>query len=310
MQDWLVIGIGDSNGSGEGTPDRPRGSSARWVDEQCHRSANSHQALVAARLEKADDQTSVTFAHLSCSGAQIRTGLLRPYRGIIEGQLLRPQLKVVRDIARAREVDAVLVSAGVNDLRFGEMVEFCVKWRDCPNTVWETFGTETLDQVMARWLNGLPALYRRLDRRLTAAGIPSDRVYLTEYFDSTKDQNGVVCDPLIRFGVGSRSRDFDQAEATWAADEVLLPLNRIARAAASRYGWHFVSGAETGFVRHGYCAGNQSWIVTRAQSKARQGDENGTLHSTLEGNVFQRNRVFPVVRNDFYESDERPRPPR
>lgn len=314
VQDWLIVGIGDSNGSGEGTPDIPRGirQRVRWVDRQCHRSANSHQALSAAALERRDRRTSVTFVHLACSGAQIRNGLLRGYEGIepAAGRRLRPQLGALRDIARRREVDAVLVSAGVNDLRFGEMVPFCVKWRDCPNTTWETFGDETLAEVMDGFIARLPDLYARLARRLERAGIPAERVYITEYFDSTNDANGDRCDPLIRVGVGPASRDFDQAEATWAAESVLGRLNDAVRAAAVRHGWTAVRGAEQGFVRHGYCAGAARWIITRQDSKRRQGDQFGTLHANLEGNEFQRDRVVALVRDDFISPSGGIRPPR
>lgn len=314
VQDWLIVGIGDSNGSGEGTPDIALGTrrGVRWVDRQCHRSANSHQALSAAALERRDRKTSVTFVHLACSGAQIRNGLLRGYEGIepAAGRRLRPQLDELDRMANRREVDAVLVSAGVNDLRFGEMVPFCVKWRDCPNTTWETFGDETLAEVMDGFITRLPRLYARLARRLERAGIPAKRVYITEYFDSTNDANGDRCDPLIRVGVGPASRDFDRAEATWAAESVLGRLNATVRKAAVDHRWRVVRGAEQGFLPHGYCAGAARWIVTREDSKREQGDQFGTLHANFEGNMYQRDRVVALVRSDFISPTGGIRPPR
>ncbi len=308
IQDWLIVGIGDSNGSGEGTPDRPEDyRKAVWVNKQCHRSGNSHQALTAKKIEQANKKTSVTFRHLACSGAQIEDGLLKPYRGIVPGKKLAPQVQKLAGIQAKREVDAVIVSAGVNDLHFGEMVTFCVKWERCPERTWETFGNETLDTVMQRNLSRLPALYQQLNDQLDAAGIPSDRVYITEYFDSTTDANGTRCNPLIRFGGGLR--DFDQSEAEWAATRVLRPLNQQVRAAAQLHGWNMITGAEAGFIGHGICAGNSSWIITRAQSKARQADENGTLHSTIKGNKKQRNLVYPAIVADFYDAAGNPRSP-
>ncbi|MFN3220242.1 MAG: GDSL-type esterase/lipase family protein [Acidimicrobiales bacterium] len=314
VQDWLIVGIGDSNGSGEGTPDIPRAPRrrARWVDRQCHRSANSHQALSAATLERRDPETSVTFVHLACSGAQIRNGLLQPYAGQEpdQGPRLQPQLDELDRIADRREVDAVLVSAGVNDLRFGDVVEFCITWYDCPNRRWQTGSDQRLAQVMDRYVAQLPGLYERLARRLERAGIPANRVYITEYFDSTNDANGDRCDPLIRVGAGSTSLDFDRAEATWAADSILGPLNDAVRAAATRHGWTIVRGAERGFVPHGYCAGSERWIVTLLDSEAAQGNIDGTLHANREGNEFQRDRMVAQVRNHFTLPSGGPRPPR
>ncbi|MEE9415952.1 MAG: hypothetical protein V3V01_11755, partial [Acidimicrobiales bacterium] len=116
VQDWLIIGIGDSNGSGEGTPDIRRSgtTAAVWVDQRCDRSGNSYQARSARLLEKTSKSTSVTFVHLACSGAEIDTGLLRGYEGIIaENPDLAPQMRKVKRIAKKREVDALVVSIGV-----------------------------------------------------------------------------------------------------------------------------------------------------------------------------------------------------
>ena len=76
VQDWLIFGLGDSNGSGEGAPARKG-----WVSPQCHRSSNSHQAQAARAIERRDRRTSVTFVHLSCSGASIFPGCSLPTGG-------------------------------------------------------------------------------------------------------------------------------------------------------------------------------------------------------------------------------------
>ncbi|MEE9417232.1 MAG: GDSL-type esterase/lipase family protein, partial [Acidimicrobiales bacterium] len=312
VQDWLIIGIGDSNGSGEGTPDIRRSgtTAAVWVDQRCDRSGNSYQARSARLLEKTSKSTSVTFVHLACSGAEIDTGLLKGYEGIIAAKPdLAPQMRKVKRIAKKREVDALIVSIGVNDLKFGAMVVKCIDQIACWTRADVAGGSgSTLDDGMKKRLAELPRLYARLAKKIDRAGIEPDRVYITQYFDSTKDQTGTTCSPLIRVGAGSLSVDFDQAEAQWAHDSVLAPLNAAVRAAAEKHGWTLVGGSPELFADHGYCS-NDSWIVSLAQSLSRQGDQNGTLHSTRKGNDAQAGLVVPIVRSDFF-AQQKIRPPR
>ena len=119
VEDVLIVGLGDSFGSGEGNPDVPvrlsRERSAdygdpvkepqligyparmgdwkaigdkafidanpRWLDQACHRSLYSHQARVALQLAVENPQRAVTFVGFACSGAEIVRGLFLRYRG-------------------------------------------------------------------------------------------------------------------------------------------------------------------------------------------------------------------------------------
>jgi lysophospholipase L1-like esterase len=119
VEDVLVVGIGDSFGSGEGNPDVPvrfsRERAAdygdpdkepqfagypartgnwrtigdadfikanpRWLDQACHRSLYSHQLRVALQLAIENPQRAVTFVSFACSGAEIVRGLFLRYRG-------------------------------------------------------------------------------------------------------------------------------------------------------------------------------------------------------------------------------------
>lgn len=121
LVDRLIVSIGDSYGSGEGSPDLPRYrvtcplgdpgvceaelvSKANswqyvnrycdltkgplecyvppaWEDAKCHRSAWAGAPLAARNLERADPHSSVTFLHLACSGATVDEGLLDAYVG-------------------------------------------------------------------------------------------------------------------------------------------------------------------------------------------------------------------------------------
>lgn len=118
VRDILVAAMGDSFASGEGNPDIPVrfsperaanygaedepdlagyparvgdwrqigdkafiAENARWLDQACHRSLYSHQLRAALQLAVEDPHLSVTFAGVSCSGAEVTFGLFLRYKG-------------------------------------------------------------------------------------------------------------------------------------------------------------------------------------------------------------------------------------
>ncbi|MEO0798687.1 MAG: hypothetical protein AAFY53_05730 [Pseudomonadota bacterium] len=119
VEDLLVVGVGDSFGSGEGNPDVPvrfdpsrvadygvvrrdvllagyparigawrsfgdpafQRENAKWLDQACHRSLYSHQMRAALQLAIEDPKRAITFLHLACSGAEITRGLFLRYKG-------------------------------------------------------------------------------------------------------------------------------------------------------------------------------------------------------------------------------------
>jgi hypothetical protein len=122
---------------------------------RCHRSMISGQARAALALEKADPHTSVTLVHLSCSGATITKGLKENYEGQEDFAILEPLLtrqiypgytgisfdrsanKIESQLVDAaiktegREVDALLISIGGNDIGFATIIESCVLSEPC-----------------------------------------------------------------------------------------------------------------------------------------------------------------------------------
>jgi hypothetical protein len=119
VEDLLIAGVGDSFASGEGNPDIPvrfsreraadytnasKGpglagyparigawqqigdkafieENARWLDQACHRSLYSHQLRAALQIALEDPHRAVTYIGLSCSGAEVTTGLFLRYKG-------------------------------------------------------------------------------------------------------------------------------------------------------------------------------------------------------------------------------------
>lgn len=104
VEDILVVGLGDSFGSGEGNPDEPatvtgknankdtlfvgknswqnitkeglylprkdkKNMYAKWIDRRCHRSLYSYQFQTALQLSMRNPQKAVTFLSFACTGA-------------------------------------------------------------------------------------------------------------------------------------------------------------------------------------------------------------------------------------------------
>ena len=82
VRDLLIFGLGDSYGSGEGSPDVNDfdEGGVQWQNKRCHRSAQSAQVRAARMIEETDPHTSVTFVHVACSGGRILRSLARVVR--------------------------------------------------------------------------------------------------------------------------------------------------------------------------------------------------------------------------------------
>ena len=302
LKDFLVVGLGDSNGSGEGNPDNP-GAGVSWIDPRCDRSHWSYQAQTAAVLEHASDDTSVTFVHLACSGASIESGLVGSYPGINDpgGDPILPQVEQLQALIAGaptagvtwRKPDAVIISVGVNDLHFGDIVTQCVWKKNCADSKGLPGANpgETVDHALTRWLAELPSRYKKLAAKLAELEIPAGRIYITQYFDSLRNNKGAICNPLI--GPGHPGWSFTQTEAAWAYRDFLVPLNK-AVAATARFGWHVVA-APTDFRTRGYCAKN-SWIVPISSSAWNQWGLAGTMHANLYGHQAQRFAVLAALK--------------
>lgn len=308
LQDFLVIGLGDSLASGEGNPEGGTGAGARWQDLRCDRSLLSYQALTALAIERADPQTSVTFVHLACSGASIldtsgtgrKGGLLAPYEGINPSPLpAKPQLEEAAAVIGGREVDAVLLSAGVNDLEFGAVVGACAdpfapdfdddgKATYCYDRFFHDKSGQahlTLRGFVQQRIPTLPDAYLKLKVALQTFGpsnrVPGKRVFITEYPDTLRV--GDLCPGLDLRGQSASVITINADEVRFLADEFRTPLNAaIAATGGGADGWTVVSLGGIGFEQHGYCAGDR-WVVQRIESFRDQGNENGTLHPNNAG---------------------------
>ena len=309
VQDWLIVSIGDSVASGEGNPDEP---GPVWEDRQCHRTSAAGPAQAALAIERADPKTSVTFIHLACSGATINEGLLGRYEGQEPGRPLQPQVQAMDLLVGNREIDAVLVSIGANDVEFSTIVTECFLRTDCnvasnPRSMAVFFNNK---------LTGLAPAYDALGAKLKSGlrhPVKPERTYITEYFDPTRDERGAFCDNKIL----EEAADFPRlgitaAEAEWASTEMLVRLNQAVAAAAARNNWHFVGGTTSDFQNHGYCAvDSQRWIVQVTESLRNQHNKDGTIHPNRAGHLDYGSHLSTALTADFYTAGDlnKPRAP-
>ncbi len=327
VQDLLVLGIGDSLASGEGSPEI-RAPNTRWQSLQCDRSRSSYQALVAKRLEDLDRRTSVTFIHLACSGAKLIDhspnngvadgGVLDPYYGIDEVSMLRPQVEVGQSLSGGREVDVVLLSGGVNDLEFGNVAYECAKTvrgtalvgRGCGDVAYtEKAGVrhETLRAFIQARLATLPGSYKKLDDGLSNAfgasfpnnRFPGERVFITEYPDIWGP-----CQEVQLRVVGAV--DLKREDLMFINDEARVPLNRAVGDTATALSWNPVSAPS--FGSRGYCD-EARWIVTGPESVDKQENINGGLHPNEAGHIAIGEGVEAAVRLKLYAGTGRARAP-
>jgi len=282
LKDHLVVSMGDSLASGEGNPDvrgdyNPVGPDvlARWKDARCHRSALSGPALAARAIERSDAQSSVTFVSVACSGAKIPHVSHRPYGGIVPrgGFQFPPQVQQVANLvgpesARGgRHISAIMLSAGVNDLYFSNLIKRCAK-------LWTGDGCVRMADRRSN-LAGLPASYHRLAGEI-AGHLPDTARVLVNNYPAHVFKNG-ACGAL-------RGIWKSKGQAIAGVGQL---LNRaifvaIRRHVADPYGWKAVPGLNLPFSPHPYC-GSSTWFTRLEWSLRRQGDVNGTAHPNGPG---------------------------
>ncbi len=126
--------------------------------------------------------------------------------------------------------------------------------------------------------------------RFAQMGLAPSSVYLTEYWDATRDDFppalGGPYSPFCKadqpapgippLAPSSRARRYGH-------DALVAPLNATVAGAAAAHGWQFVSGVQSAFDGHGICANASRWIVTGIESNDHEGSSNGAWHANTLG---------------------------
>lgn len=275
--DFVIVSIGDSVASGEGNP-VISGAPDLWDDgigsgSACHISWKSGPGIAAGLLKGSNPKTPITFLHLACSGAGVY--------GTFETQLKAAWGVLNPNGGDSRKIDALLVSAGANDIGggFGTVVKTCAGEADCSKD-------GTLIESISDGLGNLDQLYK--DGAVKASG-KAVETYITEYHDPTKDSDG-------NFN-GSCTLDFlSPFELQFLYYNFLFPLNYQIHTSALPNGWHVVNGIAADFKYHGICANVfNTWVVNLLQSGVTQGDYNGTGHPNFQGHADIANRIVDAI---------------
>lgn len=330
ISNYLMVVMGDSYASGEGNPRnvqawiKNRGSSFSpyWDNDQCNRSVHGGPAQAALRLEKASNKSSVTLVDVSCSGATID-------RGILGNQFAttKSQVEQVAELIGTREIDALSLTVGGNDVGFSSILTTCALTANCPVSKASNGPLAPYPTVQT----GVQALtaqlanqYSRINSCLTdgsclsprGAVLPSiqlsaiGKVFLSSYPDLTRDSNGSMCSYLT----------ITREDFQWSRDTILSPapanpfaytttrsqvvnLDTAAGSlngqinATSNLGWIPVMGiwgasgeSETG---HGVCAGSNAWIFGLT---GLTGFTSGSFHPNPEGQTVIGQQIFAQIK--------------
>lgn len=289
IRDIVIVSMGDSLASGEGNPDVPglygigEVRPVQWKDRRCHRSAKSGPSLAAKAYEDSSPHTSVTFLSVACSGAELPHLFNTPYAGSEpNGTMLAPQVEQVRSLVE-RPIDALLISAGVNDLGFSDIIERCVR---NTNVVPGHQGCVT-EGGLADKIYGLRSQYAQL-ALVVAFGLPQTReIYLSDYPSSVFV--GGACGKLAGSlpGLGIDALEGQEMDIQGTALNAKITQ---ATDAFREYRWNRIGPLDTSFRTHGYCA-DDSWFTSYEKSMTTQGNAQGTAHPNAAGHVAYGNLI-------------------
>ena len=213
---------------------------------------------------------------------------------------LPAEIDQVANAVNGRTIDALIISGGGNDIGFASILTQCVELPGCQ--LW-------LNDPTAAKINVLPGKYAELNQAI-AAKLQVTKVYLTEYPDSTRGDDGNVC--LLMLADIIPGMAIDYTEAVWASYMVLAPLNQVMQVSAVGLGWKYVSRISGPFqgiagqsgTGHGYCATNH-WVRQAEESVNIQGpfsdktSTKGTMHPSVVGHAVYAQAIYGAVAPDL-----------
>ncbi len=308
---------------------------AVWQDDGCHRSAKAAPARAALALEQADPRTSVTFVHVACSGAktggvsggQTDSAVLLIGTREVDAVLLSigGNDAGFADIATACVVQELCSTANpqFNPRNFESVCSLLDRFegdagknlaQKCRDA-FEALPAQSAAVIFETRIPALAAGYAEVARSLTRIvglwnvgfgmqeashrDIGAGRVYITEYPDMTRSDDGAYCTTANRQHFLATLVGFSLTELQWADLTVAARLNREVAGAAGLHGWTYVGGIYGDFRTHGYCAAGR-FVVRAHESFLIQGGIQGIAHPNNAGAARIALRIGQALEGDLY----------
>jgi lysophospholipase L1-like esterase len=336
VQDLLVVSLGDSLASGEGSP--PYSG-----PYDCDRSKLAYGSQAAKQLEGDDLRSSVTYLQLSCSGADIRpialgSSFLDKMNRVGNFQNsddtnIYAQLAELKDLVGSRPIDALTLSIGINNVAiqvagfkigFAKLVAICVADRRCqdqcvsgsdcsglnkfiPPDMGGTDTPTTISDLMPDAIDGLTGLYDRLGEAINSlfpeGQLKPRNVYVVGYPNPLHDETGALCPVLVGNGSSAGFENLNgEGEVTWFESAFFKPLQRAEDRAASRFGWTFID-PDSSFATHGYCS-TTSWFVHLGDLTSGKMNPSGIFHPTSVGQAVLASSLYDIMSQELLPGGE------
>ncbi|EYB89863.1 hypothetical protein Y032_0227g2831 [Ancylostoma ceylanicum] len=175
-----------------------------------------------------------------------------------------------------RGPDVVIITVGGNDIGFSDII----------NALAHDSSRMDISLMDMRFFfvsHQLDTVAERL--KLLGAG----NVFIPQYFDFTKNQYGEVDASCIA------SREMTTSSMRFAERGILRRLNLLLLKKGFEHGWHVASTIPSLFARRGICS-SQSYIRTREESLALQGNAVGAFHPNEQGHRAVAAELLKMLR--------------
>lgn len=346
---FLFASLGDSYGSGEGSPEVPgqysitgelEGTSVNWSsaytanENDCHRSPKAGSVLAIKALASAWPAATVVYTHLACSGATSWNVSSTTYGGV--NDTASPAIASQRDQvwswmvqkglansstgAVIEPLDAVYVSAGGNDAGFADIATACIL-DDCADDASSSDPWASSTQAIND-LNDPGGAFETLHESFLPLVSGPSALMITKYPDLGLKSSGQHCtgdeDALhnINYGWDDWLSWIDQAEWDRVVGSFLNPLNTEISATSSKFGWTVLSGAST--KGHSVCDSSSArWFNINFDANQKQGSDlndglnmsNGMLHPNDKGHSDYYKPVIQSALDQRLRAKMRPSAP-
>ena len=289
-----------------------------WFEAEADRSLISGPAIAARRLENLKEGVVITFLPFARTGSEIKNGLLgsRTSDGTpIDGWIGRiGQIEEVERTIEDRQIDALLISIGGNDVGFSGGLKDLIAGDLGPLILIAANDVQAREKVKRNIEEKMATLEGHFQELADAVSQLNVRdVYITEYPTAQFDLviNG---EAKPSKGCGVFSTDFNaniDREDAELFHEAGVKLNLLIKQVAETHGWHYVDGIDERFRGGGYCSGRDERLFVQArESLIIQSDTNGTLHPNRRGHQIYAEQLAEAIEKHTITKKVRDKPQR